>query len=104
MGRGVVRQENPGGLPHAGGLTMPGVTTYDDADRARLAILSPKGTRWLGPREVARCEHGRFYGYRWNAPRDFDVDDRPTRASFESGDVEALGGSCRKCHPEDDDE
>lgn len=83
---------------------MSGVTNYGDEDRCRLATLTPKGTRWLGPKEVARCEHGRFYGFRWNAPRDFDVDGRPTPDSFSSGDLEARGGSCRKCHPEDDDE
>jgi hypothetical protein len=82
---------------------MPGETHYTDDDRARLATLSPKGTQWLGPREVARCQHGRFYGYRWNASHDSDESGRPTRASFESGDIESLGGSCRICYPPEDD-
>lgn len=81
---------------------MPGVTSYDDEDRACLATLAPPGDRWLGPKEVARCEHGRFYGFRWSAPRDFDAEGRPTRASFESGDIEALGGQCQACSPKED--
>ena len=65
-------------------------TTYNDADRVRLAMQ--RGDTMLGPEERARCDHGRLYSYRWTWL---------TGESPESGDCEFISQGCEKCNGEE---
>lgn len=57
---------------------------YSDSDRVRLAQTAHH--RYVGPRELAQCEHGRFYSYRW-----------VWSDSIENGDAEILRRRCQLC-------
>lgn len=70
---------------------MRAITRMTDADRVRRATRS--GRSMLGPTELAKCEHGRGYSYRW-AWR--------IGETIEDGDVEIVSHSCNLCWPDDD--
>ena len=78
-------------------------TAAGDVDRVARAYFDRQRGYWVGPKETARCEHGRFFSYQWTRSDLTDPSVRPTVSDFEVSDPE-VDNACRKCHPVEDED